>query len=69
MSSSKKASQREETIKDGKLGGRTTSVGSSTRLDGSQGKLRAEKTGEALRVSFAQEKQFGGPFRGPVRKR
>jgi hypothetical protein len=69
MSSSKKASQREETIKDGKLEGRTTSVGSSTRLDGSQGKLRAEKTGEALRVSFAQEKQFGGPFREPVRKR
>src|SRR5467141_2275904 len=63
------ASQREETKKDGRLEGRTISLGSSTRLDDSRGKLRAEKTEEALRVSFAQEKQFGGPFREPVRKR
>jgi hypothetical protein len=59
----------EETKKDGRLEGRTTAGGSSARLDGSQGKLKVEKTREALRVRFAQEKQFGGPFREPVRKR
>jgi hypothetical protein len=39
------------------LEGRTTAASSSARLDGSQGKLSAEKTGEAKKASFAQEKQ------------
>jgi hypothetical protein len=58
----KKASNsRKETKKDGRLEGRTTAASSSARLDGSQGKLSAEKTGKAKRASFAQEKQFAGP--------
>jgi hypothetical protein len=54
--------------KNGRLEGRTTAASSSARLDGSQGKLRAEKTGEAKRASFAQEKQFAGPLREAGRK-
>src|SRR5437660_6952172 len=46
MSSSKKASQREEKEDDG-LDVRTTPVRSSTRLNGSQGKLKAEKSGRS----------------------
>jgi hypothetical protein len=52
----------------GRLEGRTTSVGSSAQLDGSQGKLSAEKTGEAKKASFAQEEQFAGPSREAGRK-
>jgi hypothetical protein len=53
----------------GRLEGRTTSVGSSAQPDGSQGKLSAEKTGEAKKASFAQEEQFAGPLREADRKR
>jgi hypothetical protein len=42
----KKASQREEKKGDG-LDVRTTPVRSSTRLNGSQGKLKAEKSGRS----------------------
>jgi hypothetical protein len=40
--------------KDDRLEGRTTSVGSSTRLDGSQGKLKSEKSGRSKRQVFEQ---------------
>jgi hypothetical protein len=36
---------------------------SSARLDGSQGKLRAEKNRVVKRASFAWEKQFAGPVK------
>ena len=45
----KEVNQCEETRKDGRLKGRTTAGGSSARLDDSQGKLRAEKSGRSER--------------------
>src|ERR1700686_458210 len=46
-SSQEKQVNAKKQKKDGRLEGRTTSVGSSTRLDGSQGKLKAEKSGRS----------------------
>ncbi len=46
---------------DGGVEGRTTAARSSARLDGSQGKLRAEKTGKP-KTSFDWEKQFAFPL-------
>jgi len=69
MSGSQRSkSTRRSKKTDDTLEGRTTAASSSARLDGSQGKLSAEKTGKAKRASFAQEKQFAGPSREAGRK-